>query len=740
MKLRKNGFTLIEIIVSIALLGIMSMAMVTVVSNNFVFLRESKEIAEQTFLSQQEIELEVSDIKNQLKNPSHTLDMDDVDIDGVTVEYHQVVKAYNGYNYSFLVTPQQFPEYVLLNTFDVLATLKSDTANAFNVYPIATSSIMGSNTPDPSTYSAHWMMDIYQWYVSRPGFNIPVPRGSDLVADFKYYDYLVSNGLESELGNRYPQFPEDYVLIGTATTNSMPDLTSYGGRHVVFKVIPAAKSGRLGIPEYSEPVFISGLTNTTNLALHFDASYLDPSYVNSSNQTHVTNDRKVIKWVDLSSGIGVAAPTESGSAVTVDKRPVLADSTLGSGFVGRYVQFDANKNIAIASQNTSGKWLYVFSVAKGTSGSVIFQNGGTNSVTIDNLAEEIDSGWMLVSKEYLSNDNTFTLGNNSVDVAEVIVFAYSGQLTSASKATLTDEVSEYLRNKYVPLDTVGEIDEILPINTTVLVGQSYTPPPSALALMMSGINKYVPIVWENSDPINTTAEGVVTLNGWATNDTTKTVTLTVTINPVPVTSVTVLPTALNLVVGDTATLTPTVLPANATYTQINWTHANSSVATVVNGTVTAVGAGTSTIRATSVTDTTKYFDVTVNVKTLAQVATEELNVALASINSLTVNNRNSRNAATNKPTIITPSDSNGIVYTFTASTVVPNASITISGDNKSAIVLRQVGNNNSSNKTGTITLSATKNGVTLTKTYSVTIPRDSSNVNYTPGNITAIFN
>ncbi len=52
-------------------------------------------------------------------------------------------------------------------------------------------------------------------------------------------------------------------------------------------------------------------------------------------------------------------------------------------------------------------------------------------------------------------------------------------------------------------------------------------------------------------------------------------------------------------VGETATLTATVTPSNATNPNVIWTSENKSVATVVNGVVTAVGEGTTTIVATA---------------------------------------------------------------------------------------------------------------------------------------------
>ncbi|HOK98599.1 MAG TPA: glycoside hydrolase family 9 protein, partial [Bacteroidales bacterium] len=70
---------------------------------------------------------------------------------------------------------------------------------------------------------------------------------------------------------------------------------------------------------------------------------------------------------------------------------------------------------------------------------------------------------------------------------------------------------------------------------------------------------------------------------------------------VPVTGVTVSPTTLSLTVGQTATLTATVSPANATNKSVSWSSSNTSVATVSSsGVVTAVAAGSATITVTTV--------------------------------------------------------------------------------------------------------------------------------------------
>ena len=81
----------------------------------------------------------------------------------------------------------------------------------------------------------------------------------------------------------------------------------------------------------------------------------------------------------------------------------------------------------------------------------------------------------------------------------------------------------------------------------------------------------------------------------------QTATLTVQAKPasVPVTDVSLDKDTLSLYTGDTASLTATVKPDNATKKNVTWSSDNADVATVDNGTVTAVGAGTATITVTA---------------------------------------------------------------------------------------------------------------------------------------------
>jgi endoglucanase Acf2/regulation of enolase protein 1 (concanavalin A-like superfamily) len=73
-----------------------------------------------------------------------------------------------------------------------------------------------------------------------------------------------------------------------------------------------------------------------------------------------------------------------------------------------------------------------------------------------------------------------------------------------------------------------------------------------------------------------------------------------TTSNVPVTGVSVTPAIVSLALGGTQSLTATVAPSNATNKNVTWSSSNTSVATVSNGLVSAVGIGNATITVTTV--------------------------------------------------------------------------------------------------------------------------------------------
>lgn len=137
------------------------------------------------------------------------------------------------------------------------------------------------------------------------------------------------------------------------------------------------------------------------------------------------------------------------------------------------------------------------------------------------------------------------------------------------------------------------------------------------------------IIWESSDP----AIAEVDANGTVTPKSKGTAIIKVIIgdltaeckvevNPtypadyVEVTKVILTPSEVKLTVGEKKTLSVEILPENSTYKWTSWSSSNKKVATVSNGTVTAVGAGTAEITVNSDGVRAKC-KVTVTAKTVA---------------------------------------------------------------------------------------------------------------------------
>jgi hypothetical protein len=98
---------------------------------------------------------------------------------------------------------------------------------------------------------------------------------------------------------------------------------------------------------------------------------------------------------------------------------------------------------------------------------------------------------------------------------------------------------------------------------------------------------------------------------------------------VPVTGVSLDPSELDVIVGETITLTATISPANATNKAVVWTTSDPSVATVTSdGVVTGFGLGTAVITVTTV-DGDKKATCTVTVKPVPRAKPEKVDLGLS---------------------------------------------------------------------------------------------------------------
>lgn len=561
---KAKGMTLVEVIVAIALLGIISVGFLGVFGNNLNFININKENTQGIYATQMQMELAIEGAKNDT-GLLYEKTLNNVFETGLNVKVHQLAHTTGTKTFYTLISNTRLPELRVPKIQSVTATLRTDSTPVSTAYAVSSTNVQGNFIMDPTTMDV-FMVNTYQWYVSREGFNVPAPL----------------NYPEIEAGTKYPMFPDDFTIIPGATGTLLNDVTSFAGKHVVFAVSPAAKSGKIGITVPSRPVLISGLpVVSNNLVLHLDGATID------DKDTNQVSSGKVIRWNDLSSY------NKPALQATDANRPLLIDQGIAGDFVGKQVDFSIGKSLTVNHSALTGNTLHVFAVVKGDAASNYMVNGGKN-LTV--TGDPIGNGWLLSYETYSSTNNLITLGGTDAETAELII--YRGSLTADEIAA----IKKYLKEKYVPIKMIGEIVKLYDLTVEVMKNEPYTAPSAVKADMVFGNDRYVPVTWVGGAVINTTIVGTYNITGKAISDPTKEVTLTLKVKePIHVQSVSVSPTTGVLYTGNMLTLIATVLPDNAADKTVVWTSSASTIASVdSSGFVTAKSAGTATITATTV--------------------------------------------------------------------------------------------------------------------------------------------
>lgn len=500
--MNKKGFTLIEIIISIALLGIISVVILYCIVSQYRLIINTRKMTQDLYESQQRIERIIEDVKEAVQSgttptgrTSYTL-FAGKDYERTVYGFPRETEVSLGNNTRTLFTviaDNRMPEFAVAS-----ASISINFSNGSTIpyaYKDTLSLYVNSNVTlvDPNNVN---LTNIYRWYVSRPGFNIPI----------------INSPLEIEMGTKYPIFPDDYTIIpGVSSTNLTSILASYAGRHLVCTVTPAAQSGKMGVTAISKPVFISGLPVINNLILHLDASMI------SKEDSSAVNGEYVKKWYNISSQSNSNTANQTDTA----KQPKLIEEKIGNftyngleyETYAKFVRFDgSNYGMSGNISSLGGNNQTVFVVAR---------NSGTQNFTIY-------QGGYAANVFSIKNNGNFYIGYDggtsysAVDVAEILV--YNGILAQSDK----DLINTYLKNKYQPAAPIVTIDSLVDQNVTVEKGSSYTLPTSVVANLSNGTNANVDVTWSQNN-VNTNAIGVTKITGTAKVDTTKTMTLTVTV-------------------------------------------------------------------------------------------------------------------------------------------------------------------------------------------------------------------
>jgi uncharacterized protein YjdB len=261
--------------------------------------------------------------------------------------------------------------------------------------------------------------------------------------------------------------------------------------------------------------------------------------------------------------------------------------------------------VTITVETTDGSYTATCSVTAG-----IVVTGITVSPTTQTLAK--GANFTIADTFVPSNATNQNVTWSSSDTA-VATVSTSGKVTGVSGGTATITV----RTQEGGFTATCLVTVNVPVTgvtlnvSTLLLDRGATYSLVDTVAPTDATNKNV--TWTSSNQAVATVDGngVVTVKDSAPFGGTTTITVTtvdggrtdscdITVRS-PVTSVTLTPTTLTLVQGNTSNLTDTVYPANATNPNVTWRSSNPAVVSVSSsGTVTAVSGGTATITVTTV--------------------------------------------------------------------------------------------------------------------------------------------
>lgn len=580
-----KGLTMIEVIISIAIIGIITSGLLTASNSYISMIFDSKDITIELMQAQQELELEIEKVKSTIVSNTYLPENNKISISNE--ETFKLFENEDGFERSItgyireteldagavkklrtIITDNNV-EYKVANASDVKIHFERDNKTVEDSYEDSTLSINAEFKIDDTNIN---YKNLSRWYVSREGFNIPLAKIDS------------ENIIETEIGTKYPRFPDDYYIIPNERQEILNNIKSeYAGKHIIYTVTPAAKSGKMGTTINSNSVFINGLPYTEYLKLHLDASMLDQT---SSSIIRKSGDELFIKkWNDLST------KKNNAQQNTNSEQPRFMHESFGTvegsnGLIydtyANFIRFSGNDIIRIDDDNSlDNERFTIFAVIRteenSSNKSIISKYGnnkgwklgrdesgnyniilgdGDDICQINATSDEgRDSEWHIIriSSEGMfgeesgdltikiddatvySAERNFNSINNSarlvidagnsdgyVDIAEVIL--YGNDLSELNKG----KVEDYLMKKYRPEPPNINIIALENIEKNVFIGNPFTMPYYARAILSNGTKREIAVKW-NPDTIDTSISGQYTFVGTAVSDNTKTTNMTVNV-------------------------------------------------------------------------------------------------------------------------------------------------------------------------------------------------------------------
>lgn len=383
----------------------------------------------------------------------------------------------------------------------------------------------------------------------------------------------------------------------------------------------------------------------TNIAMSEASISMQVEGTHQLNATVTPSNATNTDYIWASADESIATVSESGlvTAVAVGGTTITATAQDGSGVYGSCTvtvtakpsttdyDIDATSTTQVTTNSTSS---VVFTnspvtvtidksssstnannyVAGGTnkhtraySGQKFTISAGGNSITSIVIHGTSDKGvsgftsptWTNASKSFSGNEVTLTPTNATSDVYCTV----SGTV-SFSGVTVTCGGSGGSSTPIYPTAiSLSAESNSISIGATTQLTVGYTPADTNVKNVTYTSSSESIATVSNTGLVTGIAQGSATITATAQTATgTTSATTSITVTPIAVTSVTLSSNSETIKVGKTVTLIPTISPSNATNKNVTWSSSDTSVATVSEGTVTGVSAGTVTITVTTVSE------------------------------------------------------------------------------------------------------------------------------------------
>lgn len=479
----RKGMTLIEIIISIALIGIIAFGILPAISAQYSMVHKTKNITVDSFDSQSEVEKQVVSKRIELRDNTTTIDdftpTQNFTVFGVNVKAYdlKVTSAKFGNRTIDIFLSKQLAQrekFSSLTANNVRIEVVGGTSNDFANLATGTPSLEGN--VDAITDST-WYTNVYKWYISDPGISEPV-------------------------------FPDDYKQISQyvipPTQTKITDLNPYANRFIRFSVTPVDKHGVRGSEVFSKnTVLVVGVewrarTNAwadKDLDIKFDESKGDArikteylfslfdtqnplkDFINPEKSVDIKNSALLIpRRIDAGSQVVADINLAGNSSINwmVDDSIHLSTNINSTGesdinlltrngsiILYRYIEFYTNGNVVTGADgkpidindgskiNTHGD-IYITSEG---SGNIILQpysgiNLGDNIFIKANGRVLVDSNAFMNAKTSLTIDTTKNLGilsNRDIQMKNAYI-QLEDNLTNGKRVDLLSNNKIYLIN------------------------------------------------------------------------------------------------------------------------------------------------------------------------------------------------------------------------------------------------------------------------------------------------------